>query len=533
MERIRTEATIPMLVRNNARTNPEGIAIVDGDRRYTFAQFDRAMVEAVQAMMAFGIKPGDRAAVWAPNSVDWLIIGLGIMGAGGVLLPTNNRLKSAELADVVERTGVSAVFTVDRFLDVEYARSLRETLADPDVAIIDIGNSYDGGAPGVLHWRDLLEKGLAEVTPEAAEERIASIETDAYSDIITTSGTTGAPKGVLMTHRKSLMNTEQYVKILGLDESDAMLLIPPLGLLFGFKFIFLLGTLTCSKVVIQSVFTADETMKLIDREGITYFPGPPTLIQDIIDSPARDGYDISSLRHILLAGTTIQPRLIDRIKSESIASRVSVGYGLSETMAVAMTRADDDPDKIATTVGRIFPGVQVRILGDDDQEVGPGEGGEIVVRTPTVMIGYYNDPALTQAAFTPDGWFRTGDTGVLDDQGYLTIIGRKKDMYIAGGFNVYPAEVEKCLIESGLAGHAAVVSIPDARLGEVGVAFVVPPPGGTIDVDALMQWSKKRLANYKVPRTIIPIEALPINANGKVLREELRAQAVERSAAAA
>jgi acyl-CoA synthetase (AMP-forming)/AMP-acid ligase II len=524
MKNFRTERVIPHLIRSNAQRDPDGLAIIDGARRLTFAEFDSCMVNAVQAMMDFGVKPGDRIAVWAPNSLEWLIAAMGVLGAGAILLPINNRLRGAEIANMLRRSSATALFTVDRFLGDRYPLMLREAAPDLAIPIIDLSCSDE---PGMFNWRSMLERGAQNISRDLAADRIASISQDAVSDILYTSGTTGQPKGVVTTHGHTLHCVDEYIEILGLNSSDSLLLIPPLGLMFGLKYIFLLAVSVRATLVILPVFNPDVTMEMIATHGITYLAGPPTLLQDVLDSPNRTRYDLSSLRRILLAGTYIQPSLVLQIRDEGLADNVFVGYGLSEAAAVAMTRSDDEDGTAGTTVGRAMPGVKIRIANPDDKEVAIGEAGEILVNSPWLMNGYFDDPQQTEAAFTQGGWLRTGDIGSLDARGYLTILGRKKDMYIAGGFNVYPAEVETCLMQHGMVSRVAVVPMPDARLGEVGVAFVVPKQGSIVDSKALLRWAKTSLANYKVPHMVHILESLPMNASSKVLRDELRTLARE------
>jgi acyl-CoA synthetase (AMP-forming)/AMP-acid ligase II len=259
-------------------------------------------------------------------------------------------------------------------------------------------------------------------------------------------------------------------------------------------------------------------------------PGPPTLYQSILDHPRRASYDLSSLRLAVTGAAAVPVELILRMRSELTFSTVLTAYGLTEsTGVVTMCRRGDDPDVISHTSGRAIPGIEVRIVDDSGQEQSPGQPGEIVVRGYTVVSGYFEDPEATAAAIDPGGWLHTGDIGVMDDAGNVTITDRLKDMFIVGGFNAYPAEIEGTLLRHPGVSQVAVVGVPDPRMGEVGCAFVVPRP----DVDAaelaaeLAAWARDQMANYKVPRTYQIVEALPLNASGKVLKTELRARAAD------
>jgi HIP---CoA ligase len=526
MATCRDEATFPLVVRANAGRYRDRPALIHSDRVLTFAEFDRGAIDAVRAFMAFGLSPGDRVGIWAPNSIDWLVAAMGVLGAGGTILPLNSRLRGAEVARILRRSSASAVVTVSGFRDDRPVAMLRE--ADPglDVPVVDLSGATD--EEGVSSWPALLARGAAEVPVDAATARIDGVPPDAACDILFTSGTTGEPKGVVTTHARNMLAWGgDYLRVPELGPADRMLLIPPLGLMYGLKAIFMLGTLAGATTVLQSVFSAEATMRAISEHGITYLPGPPTLFQDVLDSPRRADYDLSTLRHAHVAGTSIPPTLIERIRGEGLADRITVGYGMSECGPATMTRLGDDVATVAYTVGTPVAGIRLRLVDASGGEVGPGQPGEILIKGDWVVDGYYDDPAQSAQAFTADGWLRSGDVGALDERNYLRIIGRTKEMFIVGGFNVYPAEVERALTEHEAVADVAVVPVPDDRLGEVGVAFVVPREGARIDPDELVAWSRTRLANYKAPRLVWVVDTLPRNASSKLQRGALRERAAQ------
>jgi acyl-CoA synthetase (AMP-forming)/AMP-acid ligase II len=257
-------------------------------------------------------------------------------------------------------------------------------------------------------------------------------------------------------------------------------------------------------------------------------PGPPTLYQSILDHPDRDGYDLSSLRLAVTGAAAVPVELIRRMRSELTFGTVLTAYGLTEaTGVVTMCRQGDDPDVISHSSGRAIPDTEVRIVDEAGTELAPGEPGEIIVKGYTVVAGYFEDPEATAEAIDRQGWLHTGDIGVMDEAGNVTITDRLKDMFIVGGFNAYPAEIEGTLLRHPGVSQVAVVGVPDERMGEVGCAFVVPRPDtDPADLAAeLTEWAREQMANYKVPRSVRIIEALPLNASGKVLKTELRAQA--------
>jgi acyl-CoA synthetase (AMP-forming)/AMP-acid ligase II len=481
--------TIGALVRNAAARFGEREVVVDGDARVTFASLAARIEGAAQWCVVDGVAPGDRVAIWAPNSLDWMVAALGAVTAGGVLVPINTRFKADETAYVVERSGARLLFTVREFLGVDYAAMA------PDV-------------------ERLVVLGEAELNGDAT---LPDVRPDDLSDIIFTSGTTGRPKGVMTTHAQTLRVFDTWSSIVGLREGDRYLIVNPFFHTFGYK----AGILAClmrgATMVPQAVFDVPTTLELIRRERVTVLPGPPTLYQSILQVPDRG--DLSSLRLAVTGAAVVPVELIKRMRDELTFETILTAYGLTEsTGVVTMCRAGDDPETIATTSGCAIPDTEVRIADD----------GEILVRGYNVMKGYWQDPEATAATIT-DGWLHTGDIGVMDARGYVRITDRKKDMFIVGGFNAYPAEIENTLLGHEAVAQAAVVGIPDERLGEVGVAFVVPRTGASVDPDALLAWARDRMANYKVPRRVEIVDALPMNASGKVLKYELREHVRERT----
>jgi acyl-CoA synthetase (AMP-forming)/AMP-acid ligase II len=271
------------------------------------------------------------------------------------------------------------------------------------------------------------------------------------------------------------------------------------------------------------VFDVAATLDLLERERISVLPGPPALYQSLLDSPHRGGRDLSALRLIVTGAAVVPVVLVERLRDELAVETVLTAYGLTEATGTAtMCRRGDDPETIATTSGRAIPDTEVRVVDTAGQPVPVGEPGEVVVRGYNVMAGYFEDPAATAETIDADGWLHTGDIGVLDAAGNLRITDRLKDMYVVGGFNAYPAEVEQILATHPGIAENAVVGVPDERLGEVGMAFVVARPGVTLDPAEVVTWSRERMANFKAPRSVNVVDVLPRNASGKVLKFQLR-----------
>jgi acyl-CoA synthetase (AMP-forming)/AMP-acid ligase II len=356
--------------------------------------------------------------------------------------------------------------------------------------------------------------------------RAAAIRPDDTADILFTSGTTGRPKGAMLAHGAGVRAFEAWSDVVGLREGDRYLIINPFFHAFGLKAGILASLLKGATIVPHAVFDVPSVMARVVEERITMLPGPPAIYQTILNHPELDRFDLSTLRLAVTGAATIPVELIVRMREELAFETVVTGYGLTEaTGIVTMCRHDDDPETIARTAGRPIPGVEIRLVDDDGAEVAPGEPGEVLVRGYNVMKGYFDDPEATAEAIDAEGWLHTGDVAVLDPAGNLVITDRKKDMFIVGGFNAYPAEIEQVISTHPAVAAVAVIGVPDERLGEVGMAFVVPRTGETVDPDALIAWCRERMANYKVPRSVRVVDALPLNASGKVLKYELRAQA--------
>ncbi len=302
-------------------------------------------------------------------------------------------------------------------------------------------------------------------------------------------------------------------------------MVAPFFHTFGYKAGFLAGLMTGCAVLPQAVFDAGAVLARIAAERITVLPGPPTLYQSLLAHPERAQHDLGSLRLAVTGAAVVPVELVHRMRDDLGFDTVLTAYGLTEsTGVVTMCRPGDDAETIATTSGRAIADVEVRVVDDAGVEVVRGQPGEVWVRGYNVMAGYLDDPAETAAAIA-DGWLRTGDIGVMDARGYLRITDRKKDMFIVGGFNVYPAEIEAALRAHPAVAEVAVVGAPDERLGEIGVAFVVSRAGQVADPAEIIEWSRARMANYKVPRRVEVVNALPVNASGKVLKFELRKMA--------
>lgn len=516
-------STIPGVVREAAETFGDTSAIEEGDLRLDFRELADRGLRSARAFMASGIEPGDRVAIWAPNIHEWILAGIGLQMAGATLVPLNTRLKKGEAAYILNKSGAKILCTVTDFLDVDYVSEIRQEETPALREIVALRGDSDGSTS----WADFLARG--ESVPEAdARARSEAVSPDDLSDILFTSGTTGNPKGVMTTHAQNTKVFEAWSGIVGLTHGDRYLIVNPFFHAFGYK----AGWLSCiirgATILPQLVFDVPEVLARVARDKISVLPGPPTLYQSILTHPDLTNHDISNLRLSVTGAAAIPVELIHRMRAELGFDTIITGYGLTESCGtVSMCRQEDDAETIATMSGRAIDDVEVRCVNEAGEEVPRGEPGEVVVRGYNVMKGYLDDPEETAATIDREGWLHTGDIAIMDERGYLRITDRIKDMFIMGGFNCYPAEIENLMFSSGKFAQVAVIGVPDDRMGEVGMAFVVPAPEKDVTPDDVISWCRANMANYKVPRFVEVVAELPVNASGKVTKFVLRDRAKE------
>jgi HIP---CoA ligase len=521
-----SRATIPAITASAAARFPSTTAIEEGTTSLTFAELAAEAGTFAAALVASGIEVGDRVAVWAFNCTEWVVAVLGLSAAGAVLVPINTRFKGGEAADILRRSRARVLVTVTDFLGTDYVAMLRDTGIElPDLEAVVVAR---GPAPRTTAtWAEFAARATDAARAEA-ERRACEVGPDNLSDILFTSGTTGVPKGVVMTHDRTLCVATDWVAMTGLTAGDRYLMVNPYFHMFGLK----AGILACvasgATMLPEAVFDVDRILERVDEERVTVLPGPPTLYQSILDHPERDKRTLSTLRVAVTGAADIPVELVRRVLDELPFTTVITGYGLTEAGTAAATSPGDDVETIATTVGRPRPGFEVRVVGADG-DVGVGVPGEVVLRGGSVMAHYLDDPEGTALTLSPEGWLRTGDIGIIDETGCLAIVGRLKDMFIVGGFNAYPAEIENFLLRHPDIRQAAVIGIPDQRLGEVGMAFVVTDPA-TASSSAIIEWCRGQMANYKVPRVVAVVDEIPVNATGKVMKDDLRASPAARRA---
>jgi len=476
-----TWQTIPEMVLSAADRFGDAEAVVDGPLRLTFVEVAERVRRAAGAFAKLGVEKGDRIAIWAPNSAHWMIAAFGVLTAGGVVVPVSTRYKEAEAGDIITRSGARAVMVEKGFLGQEFTAPAGVPAIDLKSGFLDDGTPFERAVDG----------------------------TD-IADIIYTSGTTGRPKGVMMNHLQNLRMYAEWCDLADLRRGDRYLIVNPFFHTFGYKAGCIASFIRGATIVPVPVFDVDRVVELIDAERITMLPGPPTLYHSLL--AVADKSKLATLRAGVTGAADIPVELIRRVHTELPFKTLATGYGLTEAGTATLSRPGDSFEDVATTAGLPCDGIEVRIAED----------GEVLVRGYSVMQGYFDDPVATAEAIDAEGWLHTGDLGSFTDSGRLRIVGRKKDMFIVGGFNAYPAEIEGFLLEHPAVTQTAVIGVPDERLGQVGKAFVVLEADGQLTAEELIAWSRDRMAGFKVPRSVEFIDALPLNATGKVMKDQLR-----------
>lgn len=510
--------TIPQLLANAAQAYGDSPAVIDDGRQIGYRELDQLRQQAACALLALEIQAGERVAIWAPNIWEWIVAASALHSVGAVLVPLNTRMKGSEAAYILRESGTSLLFAIGEFLGLDYPRQL----ADETLPALRQIVSLRTGSDNCLDWPEFLALGRNVPAAVLARRQVA-VTAQSLSDLLFTSGTTGRPKGVMTEHGQNLRVVRDWSEVVGLRQGERYLIVNPFFHSFGYKAGWLAALMRGCCIYPQQVFAVEQVLECVARERINVLPGPPTLYQSLLAHPRRGDYDLSSLRVAVTGAAAIPVQMIQRMRDELGFATIVTAYGLTEACGFAsICRPGDPAELVANSSGRAMPGVELRCVDAQGQPLPPGQAGELLVRGYNLMRGYFNDPQASLDAIDAEGWLHTGDIGVLDAQGYLRITDRLKDMFITGGFNVYPAEIEQGLLQYPGLAQVAVIGIADERLGEVAMAFLLPAAGAEIDAAAFLAWCRERMANYKVPRRVQVVEALPLNAAGKVLKPTLR-----------
>jgi fatty-acyl-CoA synthase len=503
--------------------------------RYSWRQLAEQVDVHARALMALGVNTGDRVGIWSPNCAQWCILQLASAKVGAILVNINPAYRVGELEYVLRQSGCRWLVCADAFKTSDYHAMVQGLV--PELASVAPGELASERLPelrgvislaaqppqGFLPWQALAERA-GQTTLEAFTARQQSLQFDQPVNIQYTSGTTGAPKGATLSHYNILNNGLMVGESLGLTSADRMVIPVPLYHCFGMVMANL-GCITHGSTMIypNDAFDAELTLRAVAEERASILYGVPTMFIAMLDHPARQAMDLSSLRSGIMAGATCPIEVMRRVIDQMHMAEVQIAYGMTETSPVSLqTGPDDELELRVTTVGRTQPQLENKLVDADGCIVARGEIGELCTRGYSVMLGYWDNPQATTDAIDPAGWMHSGDLAVMDEQGYVRIVGRNKDMIIRGGENIYPRELEEFFYTHPAIADAQVIGIPCNRYGEEIVAWIKLHPGHSATVDELQGWCKARIAHYKVPRHFRFVDEFPMTVTGKVQKFRMR-----------
>ncbi len=491
-------------------------------QRYTYAELGSAVDELARALMAAGLATGDRIGIWSPNCVEWTLVQYATAKLGTILVNINPAYRTSELEFALRQSGCRMLVAAPAFKTSDYRAMIEEVGPSlPELERVVFLDSPD--------WGELLG-GAGEVSEEALRARSETLAPDDPINIQYTSGTTGFPKGATLTHRNILNNGYFVGEGCRYTEEDRVCIPVPFYHCFGMVMGNLGATTHGAAMVIPApAFDPEATLKACAQERCTSLYGVPTMFIAQLDHPRFADYDLSSLRTGIMAGSPCPVEVMKRVMDLMHMSEVGICYGMTETSPVSTQTASDDPvGKRVGSVGRVHPHVEVKVVDPEDgATVARGAPGELCTRGYSVMAGYWKDPERTAEAIDADGWMHTGDLATMDDDGYVNIVGRSKDMVIRGGENVYPREVEEFLYSHPSVADVQVIGVPDQRYGEELMAWIILREGASLDLDAVREFCQGRIAHYKIPRYIKTVDAFPMTVTGKVQKFKMREQAVD------
>ncbi|MDD2106337.1 AMP-binding protein [Pseudomonas asiatica] len=503
--------------------------------RYSWRQLAEQVEVHARALMALGVNTGDRVGIWSPNCAQWCILQLASAKVGAILVNINPAYRVGELEYVLRQSGCRWLVCADAFKTSDYHAMVQELA--PELASATPGEMASERLPdlrgvvslaanppaGFLPWQALAERA-GQTSVEAYAKRQQSLQFDQPVNIQYTSGTTGAPKGATLSHYNILNNGFMVGESLGLTARDRMVIPVPLYHCFGMVMANL-GCITHGSTMIypNDAFDAELTLRAVAEERASILYGVPTMFIAMLDHPARAQMDLSTLRSGIMAGATCPIEVMRRVIDQMHMAEVQIAYGMTETSPVSLqTGPDDDLELRVTTVGRTQPQLENKLVDADGCIVPRGEIGELCTRGYSVMLGYWDNPQATADAIDPAGWMHSGDLAVMDEHGYVRIVGRNKDMIIRGGENIYPRELEEFFYTHPAVADAQVIGIPCSRYGEEIVAWIKLHPGHSATVEELQGWCKARIAHFKVPRHIRFVDEYPMTVTGKVQKFRMR-----------
>ena len=500
-------------------TYPERDALVvrHQDVRWTYADFGARVERVARALVANGLRPGDRIGIWAPNVAEWLLVQYASAKAGVILVNINPAYRTSELEFVLNQSGCRVLISATAFKSSDYVAMVEEVA--PSCEALERTVFLDSA-----DWEELLAAGDGELSLPTG------LQFDDPINIQYTSGTTGFPKGATLTHHNILNNGFFIGETCRYTCEDRVCIPVPFYHCFGM----VLGNLACTThgacmVIPAPSFEPHASLQAVQEERCTSLYGVPTMFIAELELPEFDDFDLSSLRTGIMAGSPCPVEVMRKVIDRMHMAEVTICYGMTETSPVStQTSADDDIDHRTATVGRVHPHVEIKIIDPaTGMSVDRDVPGELCTRGYSVMLGYWNDPEQSAEAIDPARWMHTGDLATMDEDGYLNIVGRSKDLVIRGGENVYPREIEEFLYTHPAIKDVQVVGVPDARYGEEIAAFVIARDPSTFDPEAVREFCRGKIAHYKIPRYVFPVEEFPMTITGKIQKFKLREQAIE------
>ena len=510
------KATVEQLLSSALLIDENREVIYDGNRRLTYHELQTEATWLASGLQQLGVEKGDRVAVCLPNWHEFIVVLFSLSKIGAILIPLNIRYRTDEVEYILKDSGAKAVFVseqVDENNHIKMFSDLKNHVSSLE-HIVPVRCEQDS----LLSYNGLLETGKKN---ELLQEMPITSE-DVFT-ILYTSGTTGKPKGVMLLHRNVVTVARTASAKMQCTHEDVFLIPVPAFHVMGIMFI-IRTVYAQARLVLMEKFKAGEALSLIENERVTIHPGVPTMFILELNHSSFSSYDLSSLRTGELAAAPCPVEIVRKIKT-NMGCNILVAYGLTETSANLTITDFNDSDVIQSeTVGRAIDGVELKVVDDDRQPVESGTVGELACRSVGLMKGYYNLPEQTSEAVDSEGWFYTGDLATIDNDGYVRIVGRKKDMIIRGGYNIYPREIEELLFQHPSVLEGAVIGLPDSVLGEISCAVVILKEGFEVNEEEIKTYLKDKLVHYKVPDKIIFTRKLPMTASGKILKTELQSQ---------
>jgi len=515
-------------------------AIVFKGERIRYWEYRDRVDKLTKALIHIGVTKGDKVSVLFNNRPEWGISEYAVDKIGAIVVPINTRYKTHELEYILKHSDSTTLTMMDQFLGINYMAMLKEIC--PGVSKCDPGGLYseklpflkniiclsDQQYPGIYNFYELLEKGGELDNDEELKKAQAQVDEEDIAHIPYTSGTTGFPKGVMTTHYQYLWFNSSFAKNIGLREEDRLCVPPPFCHNFGNSQGIHTPTMCGSCSVIVEYFDPLICLEAIEKERCTFFAGTPTMYIKMLQHPDFGKFDLTSLKLGLIAAAPAPVKLIRDITDRMGIKTLIHGYGMTEnSVGTSMTRPGDSPEIVSTTVGKPFPGAQVKVIDPNTgRDLPPGKEGELCTKGRLIMKGYYKMPEESAKLIDQNGWFHTGDLVVINENGYIKITGRLKDVFMPGGLNVSPEEVENILYTHPKIKQVTVVGVPDSVMGEVGMAFVELKEGERENEEGIIQFCKGRMANFKVPKYVQFVTEFPMTSTGKVQRFRLKEQAI-------